>query len=190
MLVFIYKEICNVLLWFPFNSIELSHSCKTSWASESQWGSCKKDPAKGQVRTARVCTGPVPVATVAGEGAWLSVCSRGQRLRRAGERALSLPGSTRRNIRKGNHLHLKENQELHSCFFCSTGTGAFREEATADLKYCQKEHLKQRSWPSCSLVLHSSPSPPFPPYFLWSWPSQKSAGQGTDLVNSKRACGS
>lgn len=42
----------NPRAFFTFNSpiLELSHSCKTSWTSESEWGSCEKEPAKGQVR--------------------------------------------------------------------------------------------------------------------------------------------
>lgn len=32
-------------------------------------------------------------------------------------------------------LHVKENQERHSCFLClGVGAGAFREEATADFR--------------------------------------------------------
>lgn len=37
---------------------------------------------------------------------------------------------------KYNDLHLKEIQKFHSCFPClGLGTGAFRDEATADFKY-------------------------------------------------------
>lgn len=45
-------------------------------------------------------------------------------------------GGTRRNIMKHSDLHVKENQELHSCFLClGVGAGAFRDEATADFRY-------------------------------------------------------
>lgn len=50
-------------------------------------------------------------------------------------RASSLPGSARRNIMEHSDLHLKENEELLSCFSClGRSTGAFRDEATANVK--------------------------------------------------------
>lgn len=54
------KKICGILLKFSFNSLELSHSYKAPWTSESQWGSCKEDPAKGQVRNVWVSKYPTP----------------------------------------------------------------------------------------------------------------------------------
>lgn len=100
-------------------------------------------------------------------------------------------GSAKKNIMKYSDLHLKENQELHSWFLClGIGAGAFRDEATAEFKYCQCKCPKYVTWPLFSLIHYPNPPSPFLSYFLWLWPRQESTDQSTESINSKRACGS
>ena len=124
-----------VLLKFSFNSVELSHSCKAPWTSESQWGSCKKDPAKGQVRNALVSTCPTPVAAVAGDGAlWFLIltlpwpeAAQNRKGSSVSPRQKLFFGSASWNIVRYSDLHLKENREPHSYSLC-LGIGAGHSE--------------------------------------------------------------
>lgn len=123
LVILLQRDVQYPFLVSSFNVLELSHSCKTSWTGESQWGSCKKDPAKGQVRNALVSTHPAG-GTAAGEDALcfsilMLPWPEGAQIGKGNSASLRLFfGNAKKNIMKYCDLHLEETLEPYSCFSC------------------------------------------------------------------------